>query len=187
MRVPVSALWLPILLSAVVVFIASAILHMILPWHKGDCRQLPDEPKVLDALRSAGVTPGRAYRFPYCTMKEMKSPETTEKFKRGPVGTLTILASGPPAMGKYLGLWFGFCILTSVIVGCFASMGHGPHTEHHELFHFIFVTSFLAYGYGQLVDSIWKGQTWGVTLKHVFDGFIYALVTAETFSLLWPR
>jgi len=63
--VPVSALWLPILLSAVFVFIASAILHMMLPWHKGDCRQLPDEPKVLDALRTAGVTPGRAYRFSF--------------------------------------------------------------------------------------------------------------------------
>ena len=96
--VPISALWIPILVSAVVVFIASAILHMVLPWHKGDNRQLPDEARVLDVMRTAGVTPGRAYRFPYCTMKEMKSPEITEKFKRGPVGVLTILPSGPPAM-----------------------------------------------------------------------------------------
>ena len=72
--VSISALWLPILLSAVFVFIASSILHMILPWHRGDCRQLPDEGRVLDALRTAGVTSGKAYRFPYCSMKEMKSP-----------------------------------------------------------------------------------------------------------------
>jgi len=185
--VSISALWLPILLSAVFVFIASSILHMILPWHRGDCRQLPDEGKVLDALRTAGVTSGKAYRFPYCSMKEMKSPETIDKFKRGPVGMLTILPSGPPAMGKYLGLWFAFCLLTSLIVGCFAGVTQGPGAEHHVLFHFLAVTAFLAYGYGQLVDSIWKGQTWGVTLKHVFDGAIYALVTAETFILLWPK
>lgn len=185
--VPITALWLPILLSAVIVFIASAILHMVLPWHKGDCRQLPDEGKVLDALRAAGVTPGRGYRFPYCNMKEMKSPETIEKFKRGPVGTLTIFPSGPPAMGKYLGLWFGFCLLTSLIVGCFAGQTHGPGAEHHAVFHFFAITAFLGYGFGQLVDSIWKGQAWGVTLKHVFDGAIYALLTAATFGWLWPK
>ena len=64
---------------------------------------------------------------------------------------------------------------------------HGPGAEHHEIFHFFAITAFLAYGYGQLADSIWKGQTWGVTLKHVVDGAIYALVTAETFSLFWPK
>src|SRR5262245_63134718 len=114
--VPVHALWLPILLSAVIVFVASSIIHMALPIHKSDYRKLPDEDKVLDALRSAGVTPGRWYIFPFCTHKEMKSPEVLEKFKRGPVGSLTIRPSGAPAMGKFLGQWFLYCIVVSILV-----------------------------------------------------------------------
>src|ERR1700757_3559999 len=101
--VPIHVLWLPILLSAVIVFVASSIIHMVLPFHKSDYRKLPDEEKVLDVLRSAGTTPGRVYTFPYTTHKEMKAPETVEKFKRGPVGMLTILPSGAPNMGKFLG------------------------------------------------------------------------------------
>src|SRR5215471_14036606 len=99
--VPIPALWLPILLSAVIVFLASSILHMVLSLHKTDYRRLPDEEKVMDALRTAGVTPGRVYYFPFATMKQMKAPETVEKFKRGPVGLLTIFPSRTPAMGKY--------------------------------------------------------------------------------------
>jgi hypothetical protein len=57
--VPITALWLPILLSAVIVFVASSILHMVLPYHKSDYRKLPEEDKVMDALRAAGVTAGR--------------------------------------------------------------------------------------------------------------------------------
>jgi len=185
--VSIGALWLPILLSAVIVFVASSILHMMLPYHRSDYRRLPDEDRVLDALRTAAVTPGRVYHFPYTTHKEMKSPAAIERFKRGPVGLLTVIRSGPPAMGKYLGLWFAFCLLMSIVVGCFTAVTHSPGADHHEIFHFAGVTAFVGYGIGQLPDSIWKGQTWGVTLKHVFDGLIYALLTAETFALLWPK
>ena len=45
----------------------------------------------------------------------------------------------------------------------------------------------MAYGVGPLVDSIWKGQPWSATLKSVFDGLLYALVTAGVFGWLWPR
>jgi len=34
---------LPILLSAVFVFVASSVVHMVLPWHKGDYLQVPEE------------------------------------------------------------------------------------------------------------------------------------------------
>src|ERR1700730_5416575 len=114
--VPISALWLPILLSAVIVFVASSIIHMMLPFHKSDYRKLPDEEKVMDALRTAGVTPGPSYHFPYTTHKEMKSPEVVEKFKRGPTGLLTVRPSGAPGLGKFLGQWFLYCIVISIFV-----------------------------------------------------------------------
>jgi hypothetical protein len=83
-------------------FVASSIMHMALSYHKSDYRKLPDEDRVTDAVRSAGGTRGPAYFFPYFSFKEMKSPDVIEKLKRGPVGLLTVLPSGPPAMGKNL-------------------------------------------------------------------------------------
>ena len=185
--VPISALWLPILLSAVIVFVASSILHMVLPYHKSDYRKLPEEEKVVDALRAAGVTPGSAYHFPHTTHKEMKSPEVVEKFKRGPIGLLTVIPSGAPAMGKYLGMWIVYCVVVSIVVAVVAGSTLSAGTRYLVVFHLTGLAAFLAYGVGQIQDSIWKGQTWGVTFKHVVDGLIYALLTAGTFGWLWPR
>jgi hypothetical protein len=90
-------------------------------------------------------------------------------------------------MGKYLGLWFGYCLVISAVVGCLAAATHSAGADYHGIFHFVALTAFLAYGVAQLQDSIWKAQTWGVTFKHVFDGLIYALLTALTFAWLWPK
>ncbi len=62
--VPLAALWLPILLSAVIVFVASSIMHMVLPYHRSDYSQLPDEDKILTALRSVALKRG-LYVFPF--------------------------------------------------------------------------------------------------------------------------
>ncbi|HVO79218.1 MAG TPA: hypothetical protein VMT28_00725 [Terriglobales bacterium] len=185
--VPISALWLPILLSAVIVFVASSIMHMVLPYHKSDYRKLPEEDKVLDALRSAGVTPGPVYHFPHCTHKDMKSPESVEKFKRGPVGLLTVIPSGAPAMGKYLGLWFVYCVVVGIFVAYLTGRTLSAGTNYLQVFRVAGTVGFLAYALAQVQDAIWKGQTWSVTFKHVFDGLIYGLLTAGTFGWLWPR
>src|ERR1700745_868440 len=103
--VSLTVLWLPILLSAVIVFFASFVMHMLLPYHRGDYRKLPEEDNLLTALRSAGLTRG-LYMFPFGTPKEMKSPAMVEKYKQGPVGMMTVSPSGPPNMPKLLGMWF---------------------------------------------------------------------------------
>src|SRR5258708_6892965 len=87
--VPLSALWLPMLLSAVIIFVASSIMHMVLPYHKGDYQQLPDEDKLLATLRAANLKRG-LYVFPFCNHKDMKSPAVQEKYRQGPVGMMTI-------------------------------------------------------------------------------------------------
>jgi hypothetical protein len=184
--VPLAALWLPILASAVIVFVASSIMHMILPYHHSDYRPLPDEEKVLGALRSASLTPG-LYNFPFCTHKNMKSPEVVEKFKKGPVGFITLFPSGPPNMGKFLGLWFGYCLLVSFVVAFLASLTLPQSAHHHAIFHAIGISALLAYGVAPLVNGIWKGQPWSMTLKESFDGLIYSLLTAFTFGWMWPH
>ena len=181
------ALWLPIVLSAVIVFVASSILHMVLPLHKSDYRKLPDEEKVMDALRAAGVTPGPAYHFPHCEHKDMKSPEMVEKFKKGPIGLLTMFPSGPPAMGKFLGMWFLYCLIVGVFTAYLTGRTVAPGTVYLAVFRVAGTVAFMGYGLGHFVDSVWKGQTWGVTFKHMFDGLLYALLTAGTFGWLWPR
>jgi len=185
--VAISALWIPILLSAVIVFVASSIIHMALPYHRSDYRKLPDEEKVLDALRAAGVTPGAMYQFPHCTHQTMKSPESMERFKRGPVGHLTVIPSGAPNMGKYLGLWFVYCVVIGIFVAYLTGRTLGAGTDYLQVFRVAGTAAFLGYALAQVQDLIWKGQTWGVTFKHVFDGLIYGLLTAGTFGWLWPR
>ena len=184
--VSLSALWLPIVLSAVIVFIASSVMHMLLPYHRGDYRQLPDEDKLLPILRAAGLSRG-LYIFPYCTHKDMKSPAAIEKYKQGPVGSMTVAPSGPPAMPKFLGLWFAFCLVISFFVAYLT--GHTvPQGAHYlAVFRVAGTAGFLAYGLGHLSNGIWKGQTWSFTIKEVIDGLVYGLLTAGTFGWLWPR
>ena len=62
--VPVLTLWAPILASAVLVFLASAVLHMVLPYHRSDFRKVPSEDEVMDALRRFAIPPGN-YMMPH--------------------------------------------------------------------------------------------------------------------------
>ena len=181
-----AALWLPILLSAVIVFIASSIMHTVLPYHNSDYRKLPEEDAVLAAFRSAGVTRG-LYHFPHCNHKDMKTPAMQEKFKQGPVGFVTIFPSGPVSMPKFLVQWFIYCLLISFVVAYLAAHTVVPAAPFRHVLRVVGTAAFLGYGLGAFVNAIWKGQTWSMTLKEVFDGFIYAVLTAGTFAWLWPH
>jgi hypothetical protein len=184
--VSLAALWLPILLSAVIVFVASSILHMVLPYHKNDYSKLPDEEKVVAALR--GMTlPRGLYIFPYCTHQEMKKPEMVEKYKLGPVGHMTIFQPGKINMGKYLGQWFVYCLIVAFFAAYLASRTLMPGTHYLQVFRVVGTAAFMAFGIGTLANGIWKGQPWGMTIKETVDGLIYGLLTAGTFGWLWPR
>jgi hypothetical protein len=182
----VVALWMPILLAAVVVFIASSVIHMVLPYHRNNYKKLPEEDKIRAALRALNLAPG-LYHTPFCTHKEMNTPEAKAKFVEGPVALMTVFPNGPVNMGKFLGLWFAFCVLVEILVAYLAvnTMGRGMRSRH--VFRVTGTAAFLAYGIGTLANGIWKGQPWSVVFKEVFDGLIYSLLTAGTFGWLWPR
>ncbi len=184
--VPLSALWLPILLSAVIIFVASSIMHMLLRYHASDYSQLPDEDNILSALRTANLKRG-LYIFPFCTHQDMKSPATIEKFKQGPVGHLTIIPSGPPAMPKYLVLWFAYCLVIGFFVAYLTGHTVPAGAPYPAVFRVAGTAAFLAYGLGHLSNAIWKGQTWSATIKELIDGLVYGLLTAGTFGWLYPR
>ncbi len=184
--VPLTALWAPIVLSAVIVFVASSIMHMLLPYHQSDCYQLPDEDNLRAVMRTAGLKRG-FYMFPYSSHKEMKSPAMQEKFKQGPVGTMTVLPSGPPPMPKYLISWFVYCLVIGFFTAYLTGHTVPPGVNYLVVFRVAGTAAFMAYGLGQLSNGIWKGQPWGMTIKEVIDGLVYGLLTAGTFGWLWPR
>jgi len=181
-----TVLWLPILLSAVIVFISSSIMHMVLPYHRSDYGQLPDEDKTLAAMRAAAVKPG-LYVFPYCTHKDMKSPALIEKRKQGPVGFMTVIPSGPPVMPKFLIQWFVYCLVIGCAVAYLAAHTVVAGASYMVVFRVVGTAAFLGYGLGNLSNGIWKGQPWSSVFKEVIDGLVYGLLTAGTFGWLWPR
>ena len=181
-----AALWLPILLSAVIIFIASSVLHMVLPYHKSDYAKLPDEDKVLNSLRGLNLPRG-LYIFPYCTHQQMKSPDMVEKYKRGPVGHMTIFPSWEIKMGKSLGQWFVYLLIVAFFAAYIACHTLLAGTHYLKVFRVVGATMFMALGIGPLANGIWKGQPWGMTIKEVIDGLIYALLAAGTFGWLWPK
>jgi hypothetical protein len=183
---PLSALWLPIVLSAVIVFVASSIMHMVLPYHKGDYKKLPDEEKVLAGLRAADLSRG-LYIFPFCTHKEMKSPEAIAKYNQGPVGMMTVFPTGQPFMPRFLGQWFGYCLIISFFVAYLSAHTVVSGTYYLAVFRVVGTAAFLAYGLGTISNGIWRGMPWSFVLKEVTDGLVYALLTAGTFGWLWPR
>lgn len=184
--VSLAALWLPILLSAVVVFIASSVLHMVLTYHRSDYRAIPGEANILAAMGKEGVAPGHYY-LPHCVdPKEMAKPEVKEKFEKGPIAFVTVLPSGVPSMAKPLVSWFLLCLVISLFVAYLTGRVLSPGTEYLEVFRVAGTAAFLGYAGTSASESIWKGQPWSTTLKHLFDGLVYSLLTAGVFGWLWP-
>ncbi|MGB2665182.1 MAG: hypothetical protein WAK48_14340 [Candidatus Acidiferrum sp.] len=181
-----AALWLPILLSAIIVFISSSIMHAVLKYHQSDCHKFTNEEKVLEMLRGEKLERG-LYIFPFSAPKGMKSSAMLEKYKLGPVGMMTVMPSGPPFMPRFLGQWFVFCLVVSIFVAYLAWHTVSAGANYLAVFRVVGTAAFLAYGLGHLSEGIWKGQTWSMTIKEVIDGLVYGLLTAGTFGWLWPR
>jgi hypothetical protein len=183
---PFGSLWIPVVVSAIVVFVGSSILHMALKYHKADYRAIPAEESVRQTLDKAGATPG-LYMTPHCAdMKQMKEPAFMEKYEKGPVAVITILPKGAPNMGKHLGLWFGFSLLVSFVSAYIARHTLQPGADGMLVMQITGTVAFAGYSLSHLSDSIWKGQPWGNTVRALIDGLIYAVLTGATFRLLWP-
>jgi hypothetical protein len=185
--VSVLMLWIPVLLSAAIIFILSSIIHMFSPWHKSDYPKMPNEDKVMDALRPFDIAPGD-YTVPRPSdRQEMRSPEFKEKMNKGPVMMLTVWPNGQTSMGMSLILWF----LYLTVIGFFTAYVAGRTLPIGEDFLHVFrlaaVTAFLGYSAALWQMSIWYRRAWTTTIKATVDGLIYALLTAFTFAWLWPQ
>jgi hypothetical protein len=185
--VALSALWLPILLSAVIVFVVSSVIHIATPWHNGDYPKMPNEDKVMDALRPLAVLPGD-YMVPRpSSAQEMRSPDFVEKMNKGPVLVLTVMPNGPVQMTKSLVLWFLYSAVVGLFAAYVASSVLPAGAPYLRVFQLVGVTAFVGYSVALWQMSIWYRRAWGTTIRATIDGLIYALVTAGVFGWLWPR
>ena len=185
--VPLTALWLPILLSAVVVFIASSVIHMAPLWHRGDYPQIPNEAAVRDALRPLALPAGDYFIPRAASMKDMRTPEFQEKMKQGPVAVITVMPNGMIDMKRNLVQWFIFLLVVGVLLAYLAGHSLVVHTSHARVLRIVGVAAFCAYALALAELSIWYRRSWKLTAKAVLDGLIYAALTAIVFSWFWPQ
>jgi hypothetical protein len=181
----IAALWLPILVSAVLVFVASSIIHMTPLWHRNECPALPDQDRVQDALRPFNIRPGE-YMLPRAkSMKDCKEPAFVEKLTRGPVLLMTVVPNGPMNMTKPLVQWFIYTVVVSGFAAYVASATLAPDAPYLAVFRVAGTTAFIAYAVGLWQQSIWYNRPWPTTLKLTLDGLIYGLLTGGAFGWLW--
>jgi hypothetical protein len=184
--VSIASLWLPIVLAAVAVFVVSSIIHMATPWHHGDFKPMPDQARVLDALRSFNIRPGD-YVVPHPHGPGgTASSEFAELSKRGPVVMMSVLP-GDVVIVKNLVLWLVYCVVVAVCAAYIAGAALPPAAESKRVFQFAGATAFIGFALALWQQTIWYSRSWVTTLKSTIDGLLYGLVTAGVFTWLWPR
>ena len=181
------ALIVPILLSSVIVWVASSVIHMVLPWHKGDYPKVPDEPRFRSAVGPLAIPPGD-YMVPRCSsMGEMKSPEFKARMAEGPVVFMTVMPNGVMGMGRALALWFLYILVVgsfSAWIACYVLPAGTPYLG---VFRVVGMAAFMGYALALWQATIWYHRSLRVTIMSTVDGLIYALLTAGTFGWLWPK
>ena len=181
-----TALWLPILLSAAFVFFASALVNMLLKfWHAPDYRRFSNEDEIRTAIRNGNPAMPGQYALPWCTPEARKEPAMQESLTQGPVGMVYLRRPGAMNMGMSLFQWFLFCLLVSLFCA-FIALVLPAGTDRHLVFHTVALAALMGYAFGCFTDGIWRVFPWKAAFKYVVDGFVYAIITGLTFAWLWP-
>jgi hypothetical protein len=183
--VTIPELWMPILVSSVLVFIASFLAWMVLPHHKSDWKKLPDEEAVRKAL--SGVREPGQYIVPFATSNDMQSEEYVKKCEEGPLGILTLRRPSRPAMGGAIALSFVYYVVVSTAAAYVTGRTVAPGAHYLAVFRVAGTIAMLTYAGALFPASIWFGRPWSVTIKEVIDAVAYGLLTAGAFGWLWPR
>jgi hypothetical protein len=182
MDVSVWDLWLPIVVSGVVLFFASAAAWLLLPHHKPEWVGLPNEVAVMKAVRETNVPPGQ-YMFPYCgSHEEMKSEEMKRRIETGPVGTLSVWPN-PSNMGVNMAWTVVFFIAVNAIIGYLATMALDAGDPFMDVFRFVGSAGIVVYASAPILNGIWFRRK---MVADIVDGVAYGVVTGLIFAAMWP-
>ena len=184
--VTVGSLWIAIIVAAALVFIASSVVWMAMPWHKKDWKGLPDEEAARRAI-GGGLAPGQ-YMVPHVVTRSMlKEPAYQKKIEEGPVVFMTVIPRGMRGMGRNMTIWFFYCLAVGGMVAYVTTRTLQPGAQYLTVFRLAGTVSWLAFGWSTFAESIWFGRPWSNTFKQLFDSLIYASLTAGAFASQWPR
>ena len=184
--VTLASLWLPMLVSSVLVFFASYLIHTVLGYHRTDWRKVPNEDAAMDALRPFNLPPGD-YHMPSPTSPAaMRDPAFLAKMKKGPVVLMTVVPAGDVGMGARLAWWFVFCLIVGLFAAYITSRALPAGTPYMEVFRFASTVAFIGYTLAQWPNTIWYNRSWQTSLKNTIDGLVYGLLTGGAFGWLWP-
>ena len=185
--VTILSLWLPIVLSAVAIYVASSLIHMVLPYHKSDYTGFPNEDQLLDALRSAGAGTGNYMAPRPASPAAAREPAFKEKVARGPIVTMYVKAGGGFDLPGTLARWFAYVLVVSILAAYVSSRTLAAGADYLTVFRVTGFAVFLAIGGGTPIHSIWYGQKWSTCAKSLFDALVYGLLAGGMFGWLWPR
>ncbi|ANO51388.1 hypothetical protein [Woeseia oceani] len=178
----IMSLWMPIIASAVLVWIVSAIVWMVMPWHKKDWSAVPNESGARAALK--GLASGM-YMLPYCTdPKQLDDPEVRKKYEEGPIAWITVAPNGLPKMGGKLLLSFVFYLLVGVVCAYILTRTGTALDDYLQVFRVAGTIAFISYSFAYVQESTWFQRPWSVTARNFLDALIYALLTGGVFGWL---
>lgn len=184
--VPLTLLLIPIIVSAIAVFLVSFLLHMVIPFHRNDIKKIPREDEFLAAIRGFNL-PAGDYAAPHAgSPAAMKDPAFIEKRNKGPIVLLTTTPGAAPPMSSHLTKWFIYCVVVSIFVGYVAGRTLPPGTEYLHVFRIAGTTAFMGYSLALAQNWIWYMKDGGATFRSMIDGLAYALATAGVFASMWP-
>ena len=175
-------LWLPILVSAVVCFVTSAVIWTALKYHNSDYKQTADEEAVRAALK--GNAPG-FYLLPYCVdQAELAKSEVRQKYDEGPLAYITVAPNGVPPMAPKLILMFVYFVAVGVLSAYFVTFSVTPEDDYLHVFRVAATVAFIANSFALVPESIWFNRPWTMTVKNFVDALIYSLLTGGVFGWL---
>ena len=184
--VSLASLWLPILVSTVLVVIVSNLSWMVLRLHRNDWKPLPDEDALREALNGQGAQPGE-YSVPFAAgPADWKDEGWLAKFKEGPVGFITLTPAGRMDIGKSMAIWFVYILIVETLVAYVAGQTLAAGTDYLRVFQIAGTAAILGFAGGAAPEAIWLGRTWGNVGRTILDGQAYGLVSAGVFGWLWP-
>lgn len=179
-------LWLPIVVSAVLVFILSALAWTVMPHHKKDFTGLPNADAVQAVMRQNPPATGQ-YAIPWVSdMRGMEDPKVKEQMQQGPRAYITIVPNGMPSMGPMMAQSVVFYMIVSLLVAYVSWHALGPGAEYLAIFRFAGTTASMSYILATVPDSIWFGKPWANWRRQALDGLVFGLATAGVFGWLWP-
>ena len=126
--------------------------------------------------------------MPHATGPEaMKSEAYTAKLDAGPVAVMTVMPSAAfRSMGPQLASWFCYCVVVGAATAYVATISLAPGAAYMEVFRLTGTVAFFCYAMALPHRSIWYRQDWRTTLRSMFDGLVYGLLTAGAFGAFWP-